>query len=899
MRSVLRWLVNNPIAIVVAVTAIALAGVYAARHMPVDLFPNLDVPLVNIITHAPGAAPEDVELLVTRPIESQLRSIAGIKRVASTSVQGISQVTAEFSWVTTLSDARQLAQARLAQLRGILPAGISPYLESVGTTLQQISGYIIYRGGDPRTLRSIVQHGVAGRVMAVEGVSSVQVLGGEKPAFYVAVKPEALVRLHLSITDLVTTLQRHNVTAVTGYLDRAGRQYPIRGDGRLRTLDDLRALPVVQGGAQSVLLGAIARVYAAPAPRHYAVRGNALPAVAVIIRKQPGASTVRVAAAVDRTMNSLAGLLPPGTQVRKFYDQSEIIKEAEAEIARDVIIGALLAVVVLYVFLGSLWPTLAVAVTIPISCLATLALMRWFGLGLNVITMTALALGIGLIVDDAIVVAENISRHGRVTAAPQAASVAGTLEVAAPDASGTFTTVAAFLPLLLATGLAALFLRPFGLTLSTALTVSLVLSLTLVPALFAQSKAVPSKAADFVGQRLIHRLDVALHATLRASFRHKLVTLGVAVLACSAAALTVLLGTASFLPPIDEGALLIEYIMPPGTSLAESDRIGDALDRIALSDPGVSSVYRRTGSPVTGAQVEGVNRGELFIKLTPKRVRQRSAGDVLHALKDAYSRFRGVVFLYHQPTQEKIDESLSGLPARFGVTIYGTDFDTLIALANQVEAVLSKDPAITDVINNTKVRIPQINVRMNYPRLAQYGLDLHTVLNTLSAVRFGVEATRIVGRKADIAVLTKMDLGTPLDIPRMKQLPIIGRAGTVVPLRRVADITVTHAPAAVTRLNGQREITLLAEVAGSLPALVGRLRKQLARVPLPQGYSIELSGRYKLLREAAAEFTLTVAAALVLIYLIMAMQFRSWLQPLLILLTIPLSLVGALLGLFV
>ncbi len=899
MRSVLQLVVKNPLALVIIVISVVFAGIYSARHMPVDLFPNLNIPVVNVITHYPGASPEDMERLVSRPIEDEIRTIPGVKRVASTSVQGISEVTAEFTWGTTIRDARQLVQARLARLSGILPAGICPRLENIGTTLQEVCGYIIYGGSDLVTLRNIVRHELAGHLMGVDGVSSVEVIGGDQRAFYVEIRPERLIQLHLTIGHLVSILKSHNVSEVTGYFDQSGREYLIRGDARLRDLADIRSLPICRKGARSVLLGDIARVYEGRVPRHYTVHGDRVPAIAMIVRKQPGADTIRVVQGVKDAIPRLKSLLPQGTHIKKFYDQSEIVKESQDEITNDLIVGALLAILVLYFFLGYIQPTLIVAIIIPVTFLATIVVMNILGMGLNTITMTALTLGIGMIVDDAIVVTENIYRHTHIVPDAGRAAIEGALEIAGPDASGTFTTVAAFLPSILITGLAGVFMRPFGITISVALLISLVLSLTVVPTLFAHI-GVSSYKKDFLGMRLLRRLDLFLQGVLRSSLRHRgwVLCLAVTFLALGVLGLIRSLNRASVLPPIDEGAILIEYVMSPGTSLRESNRIGDMLDRISLADPDVSCVYRRTGSPGRGYQIEGVNRGELLIKLKPRSERTRSAVQVIHALKRAFSRIRGVVFLYHQPTQEKIDESFSGLPALFGVTIYGADMSKLISIANRVEGVLSREPGISNIVNNTKLRIPQVEVRIDYPSLAQYGVDVADIIATLKAARFGIEATHIIRQKEDITVLVKMDIGRAFDIDQIRQLPIETIHGGWLPLRQVAEVNVRHVPATITRLNGQREITLLAEVEGNIPSMVRDLRKKFQSIRLPEGYTIDFTGQYKVLIKTAAEMALTTLVAVILIYLIMVMQFRSWIQPLIILMTIPLSLVGALIGLF-
>ncbi|RME43085.1 MAG: efflux RND transporter permease subunit [Deltaproteobacteria bacterium] len=899
MHAFLRFITKYPIATALALVLLAFLGLFSYRHMPVDLFPDLEVPVINIITHYPGAAPEDMEMLVSRPIEDEMRAILGVKRVTSTSVQGRSQVTVEFTWGTTVRDARQLVQARMARLRSTLPAGVVPRLENIGTTLQEVSAYVFYGGGNPVTLRNTVRHDIAGRLMGVPGVSSVDVLGGERRAFWITLRPEVLARLHLSIPDVVATLKAHDVSTVAGFVQESGREYLVRGDARFKSISDIRSVPLVKEGERSVLLGMIAEIREGWAPRHYVVHGNGVPAVAILIRKQPGASTIEVVRNVDQALSRLKSLLPPGTSVKRFYDQSEIILESRHEILQNLVLGAGLAVLVLYFFLGSLRPTLIVAFTIPLTLLATLALMRLFGLGFNMITMTALALAVGMIVDDAIVVEENIFRHGKTVADPLAASIEGAAEIAGPDASGTFTTVAAFLPLVVVTGIAALFSKPFGLTISLALLGSLALSLTLVPLLFSRSKSVEAQREGFLGDRVLRALDSLLQSTLRGSFRRKWAPLTAAALLLGTAGLAAFLGKASVLPPIDEGALLIEYVMPPGTSLEESDRIGNRVERIALADPDVSCVYRRTGSPAIGYQVEGVNKGELLIKLKPKWERSRSAWEIADDLEKAYTKIPGCVFLYRQPTQEKIDESFSGLPALFGVTLYGPEMDRLSSLAGRVEEILSADPSISNVVNHTKVKASEIVVGLDDKALALQGLEPADVLMTLQAAYIGLEATRIIREKEDISVMIRLDTGEEPNIATIRNLPVATRHGATVPLESVANIRVRHTPATITRLNGQREVTLIAEVEGNIPRVVRRLEEKFERIRWPPGYRIEFSGQYRLLIETAKELLMVLAGAIVLIHLIMAMQFGSWLQPLVILVTIPLAGVGAVIALFV
>jgi len=353
------------------------------------------------------------------------------------------------------------------------------------------------------------------------------------------------------------------------------------------------------------------------------------------------------------------------------------------------------------------------------------------------------------------------------------------------------------------------------------------------------------------------------------------------------------------LPPVDEGAILVEYVMPPGTALSESSRIGEELVRIARNDPDVSCTYRRTGSPEKGYQIEGVNRGEIVIKLQSKKSRKRNAEKIMTRLKRHYSKFKGVVFLYHQPTQEKMDESLSGLPALFGVTIYGQNLDKLSELASKTEEIMSHSYNISNVINPVKVRAPEFVVKLNYPEMTRFGIAAKDVFSALKATYWGLEATKIIRQKEEISILVKNSSAKAETPEWLKSLLIHSSRGDMVPLRKVAQVSLRQSPGQITRLNGEREITLLAEVEGNFFSVARQLKKHLQAIHLPGGYHLEISGQYRVLMKSILEMVLVVLGALLFIYLILAIEFHSLSKPLIVLLTTPFSLVGAIVALFI
>ncbi|MCB2153848.1 efflux RND transporter permease subunit [bacterium] len=890
MRSFLRLVIDNPVLVLLLAVVAVWSGCFAFLHLPVGLFPGLDVPVVNVISHDPGASSGSTEMLVTRPIEERLRTVPGVRRVSSNSIQGISQISVEFEWGTHLVDARQLVQAEISSVQSTLPDGVAPRLENIGTTLEEIAGCVIY-GDDPVALRIAARTDLSSRLAAVPGVSRVEVIGGADPAFVVSLRLPDLARKHLMVSDVASALAEFNTSSALDFLDRGTTEYFIRGESRLQTVEDVETVPILSDGPHPVLLRDIATVRASTVPRHYSVHGNAVPAVAFIVSKSPSASTIAVVRGVDKELEQLHSVLPPGATIQKFYDQADIVSEARDSLFHDLLIGAWLAALILLLFMGTLRATVIVVLTIPIALLTTLAFMRAFGQTLNVITLSALTLAVGMVVDDAIVVAESVVRHLQAGTDSRTASLEGAAEIAGPDASGTLTTVAAFAPLLFLGGLAGLFVRPFGLAVSIALLASLATSLTIVPAMFARFGKLGTRRTP--GGWLLKKIDGLLQAILRIAMRVPWLTVIVALALLGLGGLAARLGPMNVLPPIDEGAILIEYIMPPGVSLEESDRIGGILERGALAEPGVVTVYRRTGSPERGFQIEGVNRGELTIKLAPRTVRSRTLSDVMESLRRKYGKIPGVTFLFHQPTQEKMDESLSGLPAVFGVTIFGTDLDQLTQLSTRVEQIMSEDGQLANIINNAKFKTPQITILPKQASIARYGLKPGDIFNTVRAARHGVSATTITDQRKQTEVILQFEKPEGETLDWLENLSIPTPSGDLVPLQDVAEIRVDRLPAAIAHLNGQREITILAEINGSIPSAVDRLRSKFADLSLPPGYSIAFTGQYQVLLQTIRDFALIGLAAVTLIFLIMALQFRSWIQPFIILVTIPFALVGA------
>lgn len=455
----LEQLLRHPIAVILGSLLLGLGGLASLRELPVDLFPRLDYPLINVITHYPAGTAEDMEQLITRPIENAMLGLTNLRRVRSTSAPGFSQVTVEFTWGVDVLQARQLVGNRLASVN--LPIGARPEMENIGASLAMLSTYTL-SGGDPVATRAFVQYRLAPQLAALPGIARVQVMGGGEAAWRIDLDPLSLKRHRLSAQGIASAVNASNILDTGGYLERHGRDLLIRTEGRLLTLDDLKQVTVGHGpDDRPVRLGDVADVYAGAKPQRYVITSNRLPAVAFTIQKQPGASTLAVSREVDKSLEQLH--LPADARLKKFYDQAEIIGLAYRNMRNNLLTGALLAIIAVVWVLGRNRASLVIAASFPLVALATFAAMGIFDLGLNLMTLGALTVAIGLIDDDAIVVMENIDRHRVLGKSSLNAALDGTREVLAADVAGTLTVLAAFVPLVLVTGLAGRLFQPFGL----------------------------------------------------------------------------------------------------------------------------------------------------------------------------------------------------------------------------------------------------------------------------------------------------------------------------------------------------------------------------------------------------------------------------------------------------
>jgi CzcA family heavy metal efflux pump len=896
--NLLRALASRPAVAVLGVVLLLIGGVASFRMMPVDLFPDLDYPLINIITHYPAGTSEDMELLVTRPIESSVQGLRGLRRVRSISTPGFSQVTAEFQWGMDVRAARQLVTSAVGQAGVTLPPGADPQLENLGTSLAMVSTYTV-SGADPTKLRGWAQYTLAPALRAVSGVEQVQVMGGGRAALRVDLDPAKLHAHHLSAEAVVDAIRRANCLGTGGFVEAYGRDVLISTRGQISDVDALQQVLVSRDPEGTpVLLGEVSAPRSGTLPERYAITANRGPAVAFNVQKQRGASTLAVSRRVDA---ALARLAPPaGAGVEKFYDQAEIIGLAYRNMRNQLLLGAALAALTLFVILGRSRTTWIVVVTIPLSVVAAFILMRWAGFGINLMTLGALTVTIGMIDDDAILVLENVFRHRQMGKGAFAATREGVREILAADVAGTLTTVAAFVPLVLVTGLAGRLFLPFGLTFAFVLLLSLLFSLTLIPV--ATARWLPATEATFqpsaaAGARWIPWATKVNRRLLDRLLEHRALTIaGAAVLMAGSAGLLVF-NPVRFLPLLDERSLLMSYQLAPGTALSESDRVGDRLEKLALDQPGVESVFRRTGSPGSSFFVEGPDEGELVLRIDPSA--GLPARQVKAALDAQLTTVPGILTRINEPTSEKLDESFSGLPALFGITVVGNDLPALHEAAQRIEGVARGTPGVANVTNNTKVPVDTLNVDIDRAACARYGVAPENVAHAVQIAMQGVDAGQSIVEGRILHLFVRYTSNSRRNADDLAQVLVLGPNGAAIPVGQLARIHPTRAYASIEHQFGSRALTLPAEIVGSPYTVIARLNAAIDRLGLPPDIRVTYTGEYQQLMQTAGQMLWILLASAVLVYGIMAVQLGNFLDPAVVLVKLPIDFVGAAIALFV
>lgn len=871
-------------------------GALGLRQMGIDVFPDLNRPTVTLMTEAYGMAPEEVEQLVTFPIESAMNGMPGVVRVRSVSGIGLSIVYVEFDWGTEIYRNRQQVAERLGLVRDQLPVGITPHMGPISSIMGEILlvAIPIAEGADPMAAREAADWVIRPRLLTLPGVAQVIAIGGEVRQYQVTPDPLRMEDLGVSLEQLEGALRDFAVNTSGGFLDSAAREYLIRHIGRTTHLDDLRNLVVAWQDNRPILLRQLASAEYGAAVKRGDAGFNGTPAVIVSVQKQPATDTVQLTAAVEAALADLARTLPAGVgQPQLLFRQADFIQSAVGNVGEALRDGAIMVAVVLFLFLLNTRTTFIALAAIPLSLLMTVLVFRWFGLSINTMTLGGLAIAIGELVDDAVVGMENVFRrlkeHRRRGAPFDALKVIAeaTAEVRSGIVYATAIIVLVFVPLFALPGIEGRLFTPLGIAYIVSILASMLVAITLTPVLcyYLLPRMTHLPAADSPLVAWLKRWDRRL---LHWSFDHPRLLLGSALVMVLATVATVPFLPRAFLPAFNEGTLTVNVLLNPGTSLAESNRIGALAERLILAVPEVTKVGRRTGRAELDEHAEGVHYSELDVDLAPS-TRDREA--IMADIRQRLAPLPASVSL-GQPISHRLDHLLSGIRAQIAVKIFGDDLDTLRGLAADLHGRLTQIPGLVDVQVEKQVLIPQQVVRLDYGRAAAYGVNPAQLLTALESLVGGARVAQVIdgNRRFDVVLrLAEEQRGGDA----LENLLIETPAGHV-PLRLVAAIEEVAGPNQISRDNGRRRIVIAANSDGrDVGALVHQVRVALTGQRLPPGYFHSLEGQFQAQEQATRLIGALALLSLLLVVLVLYSRYRSWRLTAMILGSIPLALVGS------
>ncbi len=903
---VIRWSIAQRGLVIVAAIALSLYGAFVAVRMPIDVFPDLTAPTVTIVTEAHGLAPEEVESLITSPIEVSMNGQTEVRRVRSASGVGISIVWVEFGWDTEMTRARQLVNERLPLAQTQLPPDVPPpQLAPVSSVMGEIM-FVGVRGTQPaHEVRDAAEWIVRRRLLGVQGVAQVIAIGGGMRQYQVAVDPDRLRRHGVTLDEVGHAIETSNQNTTGGFAVRGPQQNLVRGLGRLRSAEDLERVVITTRDNTSITVGQVATVEVGPAVRFGEGSVNGKQAVVLAISKQPGTNTIALTRQLDRELDDIARALPKDMTIeRQLFRQAEFIETAVDNVTRALRDGAILVVAIIFLFLVNARATAISAIALPISLLCAVIALDWLGAGINTMTLGGLTIAIGALVDDAIIDVENVVRRLRENATLPEAERRAASEVifeASREVRGSivFATVIVmmvFVPVFFLTGVEGRLLFPLGFAYLVAIGASLIVALTVTPALCAV--LLPRLGTKPHGDSFVVRaLKRVYGRTLAWSLRHARVTVLAALLLAFGATLLLPFLGRSFLPEFNEGALTISAVTLPGTSLAESDARGRRIEEILLGFPEVLSTARRTGRAELDEHAQEMNATEIEVRLRPT---DRDRDDLLGAIRSALARVPGTTFTIGQPISHRIDHMLSGTRAAVAVKLFGEDLFSLRLYAEQIQRVMQTVDGAVDVAIEQQPDIPQVVVDFDLDRVARAGTHRGELAETMEVALAGKKVTQVLEgqRTYDVVVRYRTE---ERDVEALRALPIDVPGHGLLPLGMLASVRRDVGPSTIVRENVQRKMVIMANVSGrALGDVVDDIRTRVSRdVSLPEGYHVVYGGQFES-QERAGRTLLVLAIAVVIgIFLVLHLAFESSSRALVIMANLPLALIGGVVAVFI
>lgn len=903
LSRLIRRSFETPLPVSLLVSAGVVIGAIWMRELRRDVFPDLSAPVFNVITQNAAMGAEELETAIAVPLEVALAGLPDVRRVRSNSQLGVAQVSIEFEPSADYYRSRQFVAERVAQIADALPAGTEPPLiSSLTGRLNEIFEFTLEAepgSADLMTLRDLVEFEINNRLLAVPGVATVERLGGYLRQFQVQVDPDRMAARRISLDDVLHAVEESNMNASGGIVTQGAIEWTVRALGRAHSVDDLRRTVVTMRGDVPVFLADVADVREAAAVRRGVAHRLNGEVVSARVIKQFGSDTVTVAAGIRAAVEDLRGALPKGVQLRIVYDQSQLVDSALGGVGRAVILGGAFVVLVILLLLGDVRAAFVVTLTIPLSVALAGLLLKPLGVGLNTMTLGGLAIAVGLLVDAAIIMVENIlhrlegatNKTERRERALRAA-----VEVAPPIGFATLIVIVVFLPLFGMSGIEGRMYQPLAAAVIAAMAAALILALTVVPIV---SSAVlrphaPGASEDVVLLRKVKQwyapvLDRCLH-------RPGLVALITLVIAAPSLALAFKIGS-DFMPQMDEGAFLLQTVLPAEAALDEVDRMNHGVEDALRAVPEVEDVVRRTGRAERTEDPMPHTVSDILVVLKPERSRDLDA--IEEDMRERVENLPGVAVLFTTPLGMRIDEGLGGTPADLSIRIFGADLERLAEFGEKAEGLIRGINGLEDVRAEQLTGLPQLQIAVNREATARVGLAPGDIIRAVRIGLVGEEQSQIWvgGRRFDLVVRLRDDRRDSLDA--IRTLIVDGHDGRKIPLGQLAEISQTFGPASIKREAGTRRIAVEASVSGrDLGSAAADVRRVLSeQLNLPPGYFFDLGGKVESQARASRALTLAIGAALFGVFVLLLLALGSAVEAFLILGTVPVAFVGGVLAL--
>lgn len=900
LNALIRFSLRSRPLILAAALLLLVLGFQTARQLPVEVLPDMTKPTVTILTECPGLAPEEVEILVTQPIEAALQGVGGLDRLRSNSDVSLSLVFAEFAWGTDIYRARQLVQERMNAAAGSLPAGVQPGM----TPVSSLMGEILLVGlrsetMEPRDLRTLADWTVKRRLQSIKGVAEVLTIGGGVKQIQVQPDPHRMAAHGVKFEELSAATEQAATNSTSGYLNTSTREIMVRNLGMTADLKDLASTVVKTVGDRPILISDVATVTHGVQPMRGDASVNGQRGVILSIDKAPGFDTMKLTENIEKALAELRPSLPAGVETQVLFRQGDFISHAIANLKEAIRDGAIMVTIVLFLFLLNFRTTFITLTAMPLSFAVTLLIFKWFDISVNSMTLGGLAVAIGMVVDDAIVDVENVFRRLKENAAlaePHSklaviASASG--EVRNSILYATVLIVLVFLPLLGLEGIEGRLFTPIAIATITSMAASFVVSLTVIPvlcSLLLNPKAGKAHSDGFLVRLMKKSVEhTFLKLALKQPFAVLIVT---ALLLALSFALYPLMGK-EFLPAFNEGSATISMAAGPGTSLQQSNDLGEVGAKLLLEIPEVKSVGRRAGRAEKDDHVMPVSVNEFDVEF---KEGGRPRTEVFQEIRAKLTSIPGVFVNVGQPIGHRLSHMLSGVSAKIAIKIFGPDLDKLRGYGAQVEKIAKGVPGLTDVIVEKQVPIPQIKIQVNRDRAKAYGLQPGRLNEQLASLIGGLHLAELRDGQKTVDLTLRLPESFRDSPEKLAELLIETDSGRRVPLRLVADVREASGPNVINRENGVRRVVVGANTTErDLQSLVLRLQKEVQeKIKLPEGTYISFEGEFQAQQEAAKRITIFSILVFIVVAMLLVGYFRSMALASQVLFNIPLALMGGL-----